>query len=85
MSRSALEGMLLHISFKQIDPSNFEDPIISTSQFFQTKSAFSNTNIITLDVAPNEFMAYDNKIGILSSEPEPYNFFSIENKEFTLE
>ena len=30
----------------------------------------------------NEFYGKDNKIGILPSEPDPINYFSIEHKEY---
>ena len=41
---------------------------------------FFNTNKLTLELAPNEFVANDHLIGILTPEPEPYKFFDIFRK-----
>ena len=35
----------------------------------------------SLRLSTNEFMDYNNYFGFLTSEPEPYNFLSLENVE----
>ena len=38
----------------------------------------SKTLKLELQLAPNEFFAYDNKVGILKQDPDPVQFLTIE-------
>ena len=48
------------------------------------ESSANSTTQLTLELAPNEFLAHDNKVGIYKQEPEPVTFFSIEKKEYII-
>ena len=72
----------LHVAFKSIDPSNIDNPVISFGQMFQFATAANTTYDVELQLAPNEFFAYDNKVGILVQDPDPVQFLTIENKNF---
>ena len=47
---------------------------------FQLLTAPNKTFELELQLAPNEFYAYDNKVGILVQDPDPVQFLTIENK-----
>lgn len=44
-------------------------------------SSPNKTLELTLELAPNEFLAHDNRIGILPQDPDPIQFLTIEDKE----
>ena len=67
----------------QIELSNFEEPVQDMLKFFSLPTFFNKTQNFRLELAPNEYVGYDDKIGFLPSEVEPYSFLSVESKELT--
>ena len=55
---------------------------IQSFEIFESVTIEPNKDIKrSLRLSTNEFMDYDNYFGFLTSEPEPFNFLSLDNVE----
>ena len=64
-----------------MDVNNITQPVQSLVKFYdlQVDSLLGETSKWQIELGPNEFVGYDDKIGFIEEEPEPYEFFSIED------
>ena len=72
--------MFVQIDSKQVAMDNLTDPIQETRQFFLLNAKLNKEQELTFEVAPNEFTAKDEKLGLFESDVEPYEFLSIEKQ-----
>ena len=56
--------------------SNFENPVSNVIKS-ETPSEGANTQM-NVYLSPNEFIANDDLVGLFHSNPDPYEFFSVQ-------
>lgn len=65
-------------NFKQIDMKDQSNPIIDTLQVTRTLMRPDLDYILDFSLQVNTFTDNDSIVGIFTSEPEPFNFFSVD-------
>ena len=70
----------LQLDFNQIELGNLDEPVQDMLKFFKLPSILNKTQNFQLELAPYEFVGYDDTVGLFPSDVEPYNFLSIESK-----
>lgn len=58
---------------------NQDEPVQDIRKGYFFTPEFDKKSEWAMELSPNEFFGYDDKIGFLNSTPDPYTFFSIEN------